>query len=380
MGAVNFSIDAGLLGRLKEALPLTTFVETGTFEGASVALARPYFKALHTVELSAEHYAKAADRFREDPAVEVRLGDSVTFLRALAPRLEKTSTLYWLDAHWCAAEGASSGRSECPLLGELEAIGRLNGKSVVVIDDARLFMCAPPKTHKIGEWPTFDAVLRGLRKLSEGHELTVVNDVMVFTPQRIGKTIRRYAQEWSVDWLVIMDKSRNYETLRTQLAESEGDRRARLDTIESMSRRLETSEADRAARLEALEELEGRLRESEADRAARLKDAEELADRLKEVEADRAARLEALEELEGRLRESEADRAARLKDAEELAGRLKEVEADRAARLGAIQRLESALRESEVDRAERLNSIRALEGLLAEAEKSAEDRHADSQR
>ena len=43
MGAIHFSLDAGLLAFLKEQLPLEVFVETGTFTGDTLRLAAKFF-------------------------------------------------------------------------------------------------------------------------------------------------------------------------------------------------------------------------------------------------------------------------------------------------------------------------------------------------
>ena len=84
MGAVHFSIDDRLLARLSELLPLEVFVETGTFEGATVDAALAYFDELHTIELSDELFAQATARFEGSPTVRVHHGASPEVLSKLA--------------------------------------------------------------------------------------------------------------------------------------------------------------------------------------------------------------------------------------------------------------------------------------------------------
>src|SRR5919204_2716903 len=138
MGAVSFSIDAGLVSRLHTVLPLQVFVETGTYEGASVRAVLPQFEELHTIELSAQLYARAADVFASEPKVHVHHGRSRDVLRELVPKLRRRPVLYWLDAHWCDDRGVGV-EEQCPLLEELEAIASISNRSVVLVDDARLF-------------------------------------------------------------------------------------------------------------------------------------------------------------------------------------------------------------------------------------------------
>src|SRR4051794_41025566 len=52
MGAISFSLDEKLLALLSRELPLKLFFETGTFQGESLRIARPFFPECHSVELS----------------------------------------------------------------------------------------------------------------------------------------------------------------------------------------------------------------------------------------------------------------------------------------------------------------------------------------
>ena len=89
-------------------------------------------------------------------------------------------------------------------------------------------------------------------------------------------------------------------------------------------RRWEESESDRAARSEEIQSLTAMLKESESDRAARLEQTHELTRLLKESESDRAARLEQIHELTRLLKESESDRVARGEQIQTLTAMLKD--------------------------------------------------------
>ncbi|MGH9425709.1 MAG: glycosyltransferase, partial [Terriglobia bacterium] len=178
MGAVHFSIDVSLVEILKRALPLEVFVETGTFKGDGVQQMRSLFQELYTVESSAEYYERACERFKSDPAIHVFHDTSAKLLRKMMPRLASRSVLYWLDAHWCGEE-LGADVPQCPLLDELAAIGHLNEQSVLLIDDARLFLAPPAAPHSLEQWPSLDLVLKGLRSLSPAHEILALNDVFI---------------------------------------------------------------------------------------------------------------------------------------------------------------------------------------------------------
>jgi hypothetical protein len=220
VGAVHFSVDTKLIGELKRHLPLSVLVETGTFEGDTVASARPYFDRVYTVESSEKYYHGACLRFEGDGAVQVVLGHSPQFLTTLMPHLKDCSALFWLDAHWCAAEGTAGQVSECPLLDELHAIGQLNETSVILVDDARLFLCPPPSPHEISGWPAFDDILEALKALSSRHRVMVLNDVMMFYPEELKQPLNQFAHVHNIDLLSAMvsamEKSRQYDSLREE--------------------------------------------------------------------------------------------------------------------------------------------------------------------
>ncbi|MFZ2540836.1 MAG: glycosyltransferase family 2 protein [Gallionella sp.] len=203
MGAVTFSLDIRLVECLKEVLPLSVFVETGTFKGDTIANLAQHFDKLITIEFSEQLWKDAVARFENVRNVEAHLGNSPVVLAMLRPGLVNTPSLFWLDAHWCVAKNTAGNHSQCPLLGEILAINKLNGASVVLIDDARLFLAPPPDPHDISQWPSFDQIVTALHNLSDQHELMIVNDVIAFYPQHARESITEYARKYGVDWLAV---------------------------------------------------------------------------------------------------------------------------------------------------------------------------------
>ena len=222
MGAVSFSLDPALLECLRGALPISTFVETGTFRGDTVALAAPFVKKVITVEISEALWKEAVARFAGVGNVEVHLGESPEVLAGIRGRLGGESTLFWLDAHWCVAESTGGERSQCPLLDEIAAIGGLGPLSVVLIDDARLFLARPPEPHEATQWPSFGQILAALRGLSDRHQVTVVNDVIAFYPPGAASALDDYARQEGVDWLRARQSLDENALLRAAVEEKEG--------------------------------------------------------------------------------------------------------------------------------------------------------------
>lgn len=221
MGAVRFSLDPKLVAALRTALPLSVLLETGTFKGATVAEFRPSFEKIVSIELSESLWNDAVNRFKDAPNVSLLQGDSGHNLRQLHASLQGDSVLYWLDAHWCVASNTAGEASQCPLLQELQAIGKLNANSVVLIDDARLFLAPPLAPHEISHWPTFHQIVTALLGLSDEHELMVVNDVIAFYPKKAESGMVAYAQANGCDWLDAANCLKQGGTLMQQLVEKE---------------------------------------------------------------------------------------------------------------------------------------------------------------
>jgi hypothetical protein len=114
-------------------------VETGTYEGDTVAATRGAFERIYTIELDPELQRLAHWRFVLDRRVRVLRGDSAEELERVLPRLGKP-TLFWLDAHYSRGGVPSArGKYDPPLLFELDAILALREpRHVILIDDARL--------------------------------------------------------------------------------------------------------------------------------------------------------------------------------------------------------------------------------------------------
>jgi FkbM family methyltransferase len=187
-----------LVQALRTTLTLPVFLESGTYRGDTASAAAALFEQVYTVELSSELYAQAEARFASLANVSRRLGDSPQVISELAPQLASQSVLYWLDAHWCGT--VTGGKeNECPLLSELRAIGTLNDQSVVLIDDARLFLAPPPKPHDSDHWPLLDEVVETLRGLNPHHRLWVINDVMVFAPPGVQAAMVEYSRTHGAD-------------------------------------------------------------------------------------------------------------------------------------------------------------------------------------
>jgi glycosyltransferase involved in cell wall biosynthesis len=211
MGAIHFSIDKRLAEILSQKLNISIFVETGTFNGDSVAEVATLFKEIHTCEIDSQLHTKASLRFKDNPLIKCHHGSSPSFLRDLSTQLRGKSAMYWLDAHWCSELtniNRDSQASSCPLLEELNSIGNINRDSVIWIDDARYFLTIPPRLHGASSWPKLREVFEILLKMGgETHDLTIINDTILLYPKIIEDVIDAYSREYGEDWLMTAHKA-----------------------------------------------------------------------------------------------------------------------------------------------------------------------------
>lgn len=180
---------------LSRIASVTHFVETGTYLGGTTRWASANFRKVYTIERSEQLYAAHQAGLRSLGNVEPMLGDSKVVLRKILPDLHTQPALFWLDGHWSGAETAGLG-DECPLLGELALLsGRTD--DIVFIDDARLFLSAPPLPHDPRQWPTVAEVVAALSAGARRPFIQIVDDAIISIPDTpaLRECLTAYAQE-----------------------------------------------------------------------------------------------------------------------------------------------------------------------------------------
>ena len=116
-----------------------TFIETGTHIGSTTFEIAPYFKEIHTIELSKEFYDYCVSESlkRGINNIEFYHGSSDLVLFDIINKVKKPS-IFFLDSHW-SQDNTARGDIDVPLLKELEVIRKRNLPDILFIDDQRLF-------------------------------------------------------------------------------------------------------------------------------------------------------------------------------------------------------------------------------------------------
>jgi len=212
MGNVTFGIPRDLTLALARAQNCTAFVETGTFRGETTRWAADHFETVDTIELSETLYERHHRDLEALGHVTTHLGDSAAVLPKILERLASRRALLWLDGHWCFGETAGAGR-ECVLLEELATLAD-RPDDVVLIDDARLFLHAPPRPFVADQWPTIPELARLLTSPGCERFVQVIHDVIIAVPA--ASPAREVLLEHARDVAGTRDlPSRTRRTLRT---------------------------------------------------------------------------------------------------------------------------------------------------------------------
>jgi hypothetical protein len=115
------------------------FVETGSYTGNGINNVKDDFEHVYSIELSEKWYLYCKELFAGQPNVHLCLGDSAEVLSHLSSEIDEPA-LFYLDAHYSGGETAF-GKVEdngCPVLRELQVLGKRTHQDIVIIDDMRL--------------------------------------------------------------------------------------------------------------------------------------------------------------------------------------------------------------------------------------------------
>jgi len=219
MGAIRFTLDENLLKFFKQHLPLEIYVETGTFEGDNLRIAEKYFKACFSVEIDEKLYAAASREFSDKENVFVEQGDSKELLASVKDHVQQACTVFWLDAHnICNAinPDVDPMEAQSPILGELTAIERLNDNSVLMIDDAHLYLNVLPRPNSLSRWTDFQDIISALSNMSDCHRLAIYDDTIVYYPEKLRFAFTQFCYENAVDILGAMLDARSYRESKKQ--------------------------------------------------------------------------------------------------------------------------------------------------------------------
>lgn len=197
MGIITFGIPGEIILQLARLNDATVFIETGTFHGGTTQWAANHFDSVFTIERAENLYNLHHEELARLKGVKPLPGDSREVLPSIVAEIGERRAVFWLDGHWSGEETAGAN-DECPLLGELACLSGRTG-DIILIDDARLFLCAPPQPHKPSQWPTIGDIVAALPGAQSRPLIQIVDDVIFAVPDEEALTscLINYAQQRS---------------------------------------------------------------------------------------------------------------------------------------------------------------------------------------
>lgn len=177
-GVKTGGLPVHLINPLLEKHSIKFFIESGTAGGESIRVAAKMFEECYTIEL-VEGRSKI-----NIPNTTFVLGESQEKLPGIIKELDGSWAFFWLDAHYSDPEPNTSNYKECPVLEEIEAIAPYP-KSVIMIDDARLFLGAAPWPLDPRQWPGIADIFKALDKAFPEHYKTITDDYILCIPQEM---------------------------------------------------------------------------------------------------------------------------------------------------------------------------------------------------
>lgn len=185
MGSHTHGVPEHIVLPIAQKFGIDTFVETGTYYGASAMWASASFDSVYTIELFKDYHEAAKEKLSSRPNVTCLLGDSKDVLPHVLDLLNTAGkpAVFFLDAHWSFDLHYGRPQSECPIQTEIAVINSSPLNHVIIVDDARLFITPPPAPHRAEDWPKIDTLMSLLRSTNR-RSVTIRDDVIVATPIR----------------------------------------------------------------------------------------------------------------------------------------------------------------------------------------------------
>jgi hypothetical protein len=198
VGEVFWGLHAPLAARLVRRFDLKVAVETGTYFGAGALQLASLCDRVWSIERDGELAEFAQETYAHVGNLTIVQGDSAECMERVLLEVDEP-TLFFLDAHWFRlsprADVALS--PQCRVLEELEAIRsccRHIERSVVMVDDALMFLGALPRPFVRKDFPSIIDVIDRLRGLSPSFHVLVTDDVIIAGPSAVQQVAAGYLQ------------------------------------------------------------------------------------------------------------------------------------------------------------------------------------------
>ena len=219
MGITTFGIPGEIVMELSRLNNVSVFVETGTFHGGTTRWASEYFDSVFTIECAKSLYDLHNEELARCKGVKPLLGDSREMLPSVLREIGSQRAVFWLDGHWSGGETAGIDE-ECPVLEELACLSDRTD-DIVLIDDARLFLCVPPEPHRPSDWPTIGEIVEVILGWKSRSYIQIIDDVIFVVPNKdslkqclVDYARKRARKGGKARWRLSFSKDKNRDRTR----------------------------------------------------------------------------------------------------------------------------------------------------------------------
>lgn len=150
------------------------FIETGTYLGEMVYALRNQFDSLYTIELSNYLFRTSKKRLSDFKNINFLLGDSGIELVKIVNHINEPA-IFWLDGHYSGGI-TEKGKSETPILKELQTICESPYQNIILIDDARCF-----GNSEFPDYPSIKELKDYVLKLKSISNFEIKDDIIRIT-------------------------------------------------------------------------------------------------------------------------------------------------------------------------------------------------------
>ena len=196
MGDVYWSIHAPLIARIAKELNIKTVIETGTHYGVGTLQLAALFDKVWTIENDPVLVNFFRKNYAQIKKIQMSQGSSPDILVKILPKIEGR-VLFFLDAHWFPSSPRSSFHegTQCPVMHELQTIHDfLNEKpnSVVMIDDAHMFLKSLPPSFNTHDFPRIGTLMQRIKESIDAEFVDVMDDVIIAGTNRLEGILEEY--------------------------------------------------------------------------------------------------------------------------------------------------------------------------------------------
>lgn len=176
-------------------------VETGTYFGSGAIHLAALFDRVWSIERNRELHAFFSETYGGVlPNVEIVWGDAPDHLHEVIAALEGAPAFFFLDAHSfpSSAIDMAADQHHCRVreeLGVLADAGVSCRRSMVVIDDADMFLGSLPPPFRDEDFPSITDIVEDLRVLLDAEYICVLDDVVVGCSETLGHLVESYRSE-----------------------------------------------------------------------------------------------------------------------------------------------------------------------------------------